>query len=677
MDRGEVRPPFSPGEPVSHTSWGVGRVIDTSVDASADIIVEFLSLQDTRRMTQELAHRALKRLPPNGLEAKLIYEPERIKKWSREAPLKLVAIALVDLGRPARPSDLQSKLARQDILDMKWTAWWKRVQPILKQSPYFRIRYDGTYELQVSADEIPESPITSTPKRPKATPMSKASLDEAVRQIESGELKLDAVNGADNMRLLVQNIIQRGLESQQAGQIISKAMSGPTPSARVILDELLRSDHIDDAVEAINGLINHCLSIVDATPNEEEKRGMDQLAPKTRLTKDVVSRLLKHNRDMVLDKLNSFVPSLLELSVAINNRGLSAWASESLGNVCSALGVLAQHYAEVIQLTGQYLCAQEGNLVSKVQVVSKIVSQVPLELQPSMTTNLLLITLNSRADVVEACLSRLVDSSDRINILSTLASHALVPRDVHQVSVIARLLTTKSNSDLTPQEHRQRLLLALACASVNPEIERIVNPLIREDLTAVLTDTVLEEMDGSILDSIAFVLNEFLRREKQESERVRLELESEIARIHSSLQQSLREKSRLQDLSQKLEANYRLPQQWAIFRGRQEAIRDMGNLYQETFLAQSSTGINNLAASWIITRVESLLQRYGVVKFGRVSRDQSYDPARHEYLSGYEGTGGIVRLVCPGFEWRDPAGNMVVLTRAKVVGLQEGKWATR
>lgn len=81
------------------------------------------------------------RLRDDGLDMMLLLDPEGPKRWVEEAPLRLVAAAVVDVGRRTKTADLREKLCPAVISHDYWDRWWKRVQPALKDSPQFE--YDG------------------------------------------------------------------------------------------------------------------------------------------------------------------------------------------------------------------------------------------------------------------------------------------------------------------------------------------------------------------------------------------------------------------------------------------------------------------------------------------------------------------------------------------------------
>ena len=91
--------------------------------------------------SREDARKSRRRLRDGGLEMMLLMSPEETMRWVEEAPLRLVAAAVVDVGRRTKTGDLRERLCPAVISRDSWDRWWKRVQPALKDSPQFE--YDG------------------------------------------------------------------------------------------------------------------------------------------------------------------------------------------------------------------------------------------------------------------------------------------------------------------------------------------------------------------------------------------------------------------------------------------------------------------------------------------------------------------------------------------------------
>ena len=102
--------------------------------------------------------------PDDGLQAMLRTRPEEVISWVENAPLRLIGAALADMQGAGKAGDLQHRLERPVLerTDVRWQTWWKKVQPTLKESRFFRYNKQ-IYSLapSVRADSIPLEPVVT------------------------------------------------------------------------------------------------------------------------------------------------------------------------------------------------------------------------------------------------------------------------------------------------------------------------------------------------------------------------------------------------------------------------------------------------------------------------------------------------------------------------------------
>jgi ElaB/YqjD/DUF883 family membrane-anchored ribosome-binding protein len=216
--------------------------------------------------------------------------------------------------------------------------------------------------------------------------------------------------------------------------------------------------------------------------------------------------------------------------------------------------------------------------------------------------------------------------------------------------------------------------LATTIAAISPEAEPKLQAIIREGLSELLDTLATKQRESTpqtelktLTGSIESVYRQKLEDERKQFESSRASLESEIERLHAALEAANTESMKMQKLIEQLKTSYRLPERWASFQGKKEVLKAIVDLYQEAFLAKDAASVDSKSISWILRRIEGVFQRHGVSMCGQVENIEIYNPALHEYIPGFEGKGEQAKIVCPGFEWRDPAGNKVILARAKVV----------
>ena len=97
----------------------------------------------------------------DGLYAYLNANREAVLRWEKEAPLLLVAAALVDLGgkaRVVRTTNLKNRLS--EVIDPEHMGdWWKRVQPALRESDQFEYDTKKGTRLRVKPEDIKETSL--------------------------------------------------------------------------------------------------------------------------------------------------------------------------------------------------------------------------------------------------------------------------------------------------------------------------------------------------------------------------------------------------------------------------------------------------------------------------------------------------------------------------------------
>ncbi len=109
-----------------------------------------------------------------GLEALLEERPEELRCWVNDAPLKLVAAALIDIGGMAKKGAIIEKLPRE-LFDgsIKADPWWERVRPAVAESNFFKVNKNKKNIITeiglrpfTKVDDIPAEPLPPKPAKP-------------------------------------------------------------------------------------------------------------------------------------------------------------------------------------------------------------------------------------------------------------------------------------------------------------------------------------------------------------------------------------------------------------------------------------------------------------------------------------------------------------------------------
>ena len=156
---------LSVGDVVTHTTRGSGLVIEITNDPESRVSIQMKD-GSMQSVSANLVASNWTRLPPDGLEAQILRNRDAIKDWENNAPLRLVALVLADLkGTAGKPADIRRRLESNQLLSTKWESWWKKIQPVIKTSPHFRVSHDGAYRLLARPDQVPIATIKTPSKK--------------------------------------------------------------------------------------------------------------------------------------------------------------------------------------------------------------------------------------------------------------------------------------------------------------------------------------------------------------------------------------------------------------------------------------------------------------------------------------------------------------------------------
>ena len=167
---------IQPGTFVRHATKGVGRVGEQ--DNSGGVTVNFKNGE--RQQIKASVASNLKLLPNNGLAALTWNGPEEIRSWIDDAPLKLIAAAIADIGSSPKIGEIKNALQGQGKVfdaDVKLSpTWWNRAsQAAANDSRHFlavRNKSNSITSIRLIGDveKVPAGPLP--PRTPKVNPAS-------------------------------------------------------------------------------------------------------------------------------------------------------------------------------------------------------------------------------------------------------------------------------------------------------------------------------------------------------------------------------------------------------------------------------------------------------------------------------------------------------------------------
>lgn len=664
---------FSPGDIVLHRQWGAGQVLEEVKEGAQESIAIGFPGKPYHLMSLEVADRALSQLPSNGLEALLLRTPDMARQWSRRAPLKLIATTLTDLGGDAKSGDLRRKLERPNVLHVKWQSWWKRVQPVIHQSPHFRTRSDGAYQLISAVADVPESPLASSPRKGRITSLDGAQVAAVASRLETGDVGFESLKDANSLRLIAKELVQRSATSEKAQAVIDAAMTGSVLQARLVLEELSCSATQVRMADAMIGFITS-IQHSAASSKKGKKIGAHVLAKTGLLEQTIRDYVAEHDICVWGPQVQLFTRAALQLGMAIWEKGMTYWRSESLEHVSKVVAVLGEKHPMVFEFAGDYLASKDEDLASALAVADTLLAKAAPEVHSDAIDRFLQGALTGSSRFVEHCFLRHLAAGQRSIWISSALSRILSSVDTHSLTMLATLLG-RSMPDLESRELKACAELAIRIASVSHDPQASLLLAIQESLTKSLgalslegREVTIEAGGGTVLGAIEVAFRDNLRKTKDEAERRHDVLEAEIANTRRALLVAEAESVRRKELIEQLKSGYRLPERWAAFEGSRRVLQAIVDIHQEAFLVQKTGSAESESITWVLRLLESVLQGSGVATRGRAGTTEVYDPALHDYIPGSKREGTLVRIVCPAFEWQDPAGKKMLLARGKVVG---------
>lgn len=606
---------------VRHQDWGAGKLVALE-DEGQRVVIDFRG-KPGHSLSRGIALRSLTTLPGNGFEAMLWDNTEELRSWTNDAPLKLIATALLDMGGSGKPQEIKNKLEGRVLHDVKWVTWWKRVQPSVKNSPHFRVGKGGLMTLVTNVDDVPLEPASPLPRRSTEAGSRQKSKESSADRLNTWyqwlladtETPVPSPNFPAGIlpaldawpRGLVYRAAHRILSGVESALMERHARSGHTAEvwlqATARITDRWRQCREDGADDAYLGRLTLTAGrLFEALPNEESLQA-------------IVSQLSAHSKSggIARRKLASELWRVLQVVPSGTRALLGALAGELDGE--DRLGL----WQDVL------LSAFGGPQPDAgFSGVNRLLSMLPVDDQARVIEKLVLCSSLdevSRSDVLSYVSERVGASSGQYAFLKSLILAALLlgGEDTHnQISDQAAKSLDEALTHGSENAADQSLSRLLAVTR-----ERISQSLEEEKRRREADRTTYETR---------------LAQAQQEDERLRQQLHD--MRVESSQR---REESTLdirQDMLLVLGETLQLSRQWQG--GLQDLIRDV------------EAGLS-LA-----------LQAGGAEEIGKVGDQVAFDPRLHQ---APEETmlGASVNITAPGVLVRSSSSQDRVLLKAQVV----------
>ena len=612
---------------VRHDIHGVGTV---SAWDDGGVIVDFQNGSDLHLDARDAAK--LEVLSDDGLEALLATRPDEVRRWVEKAPLRLLAVTLIDVGRDAKAGAVRQKLEGR-VLDssVKWNPWWESVRAAARDSRHFRITENrrGAFtgislRSGVAFDDVPAKPL---PEGPTAARKPKAK----------------AANKAQWKNWFLSEGYQPAPDPSPASKLPSDLAKWPASDVERALDRTLwaTSDFLNSGsgrkrvgagwLQAITEMSVRWRECMDDTSNNGLAFRTGQVLP----------GLLRvaENKDGVTDL------SLLRAAVY----GLpDEWQRGFTAGLWAAACERPRDVLEMLALGEDELGFSSRQTLTKDICVAAL-NAVDFEGK------------NARLDKLVGALP----ARERVPLLrDLLLSSSKGDAPIEQVLSYAVKESTHAERRSEPDERLS--LLILAALLVGGNSKEVVS------MASVEIADAFESSDGSD-GPVQLLFTEVRNRNEAWRHRVNEEFEAHRREYESKLNADVERARRERD---------HMSRQTATFRALMESDREESRLeVREGMLLAVGDALQRAHrndASYeqrlksVLAALRTALRQGGAEQFGTVGESVGYDPKIH-YSAAATKRGATVTVIAPGVIIRsDTFGDRVIL-KASVVQLQEVK----
>lgn len=580
---------------VYHREWGVGRIIAIEADGQS-LLVQFRNRPE-HRMSREVALRSLDKLPDDGLEATLWNNPETAYSWVRNGPLRLVAATLADAGGVGKPKDLQTRLQQRVLRDVNWDTWWKRIQPLVKQSSYFQVK-SGSYTLVGNASDVPEG-MHPTPLR-RVTPSGQRPK---IRKLTSSREWIEWLLGP-------RNIVPPGnVPAQVALDILDVLPAGMLEGAsqrllsglRVVLDRKRApsTQVLTVWAEAITRLTSRW--------GESSLSGSVQTLPRDLV--EFAAELLGQSKHRVFARK---FPTVL---IPIVQKGDGA-AQEVVRGLIAALQTRSRAALELLQGLTDVLPETARRLFLK-----KVVREV-FQVGAPEHQHLVLQAINER------------DRDYLLEYLSLLVVDEEIPAN--------RVTEALRREWLARQEtNRQASLKFLLVATMLlGDVAKPLHPLLKDGFRSALEEQENAIADPAVAMLVGIAREEILWTRRELEQRLRHEVEA----VNTQLLEKQREIERIRRTADDLQQEIARRREEAKLEIRRDMLLAIGEVLQ--ILSKKDKKLVDLISD-VQAGLSLALQAGGAEILGRVGQVVSYDPKLHQSDKNFD-QGTAVIITAPG-----------------------------
>jgi len=252
-----------PGAHVSHTTWGLGRVLTSD----GETVTLAFPGREGHKMSFAMASRSLDRLADDGLRVLAIEDPARLRALAQAGDPEVLVRALRDVGGKATSAQLKPRLDAA-LPDFEWAGYWKQAKEGFKADRRLDLSeaYRQIYRL---AAEGAEAATTTLPQLPARAPAEGLGLIRRfLREHPDDEARLKNHAGALVKRWAGSQDLDPATRAQALCHSLAWGVMAPV-LGRSILEELIAEGLSPDTL-ALSANQEMLLDSAANLRNEEE-----------------------------------------------------------------------------------------------------------------------------------------------------------------------------------------------------------------------------------------------------------------------------------------------------------------------------------------------------------------------------------------------------------------------
>ncbi len=627
------------GQFVSHHTWGAGRIADFE-DEGGWVRIDFES-EPGRSIARDRAIKVLDQLPEDGLRAMLLVNPDTARRWQDEAPLRLVAAALMDSGGKAKTQDIKSRIVGRVIDSDTWARWWERVRNALKESDQFAYRKRTIILKAAKPGDVQPISLAEivVPSRKAQTNGRAAHTNGRVAQSKTQDSQPKAKQDpADRLAEWVKWILSDEVDSVP-GQYPTKA-----------LFDILRNLHESITAIAINNLTFGIEQRVIASkkPSASSTQAwLDALVAVLRRWLDspnAPSEIPLDGSGIPLHRIVTIAAHALDIPDLKRPSDLVDWLSDyasksdsNIYNVAKALSQASQNAPD------------DG--------VARVLNEMRNSLDPATRVDLWLrlVLLNTDEESVPRVAQwlRILNPAEKAEILSSLLLSVKDEKSIRAAGSLMQKEWALANQSERHHLFKVALLAWLSHEQLRSECRAILEAVVDQGQEyQVPADSHVAEWKA-MAESLA----------QGEVAQVRTAKDKEIAAVHDKLEEREEALDGTEKMARFLGGELQKATQVAELDVSRDAILVLGETLQRLVGPSDSSPQKVRDANAGITLA---LMALGTETFGEIGEEAPFDPSIHEVRQPPV-SGAPIRIVAPGLRYTKRTNPPLVLIRMKAL----------